>query len=61
LTDAILLAGGGPTSILALLRHLGEYAETHVAQGLSKISKIGTGVTGKTIKAGLKRGALNLP
>ena len=61
LTDAILLAGGDTTSILAFLRHLGQGTETYVAQGLSKVSKIGTGVIGKTAKNVAKRAILNTP
>lgn len=61
LTDAILLAGGDTTSILALLRHLGTGMETNVAQGLSKIQKIGTGKVGQATGAIIKRGALNIP
>jgi hypothetical protein len=61
LTDAILLAGGDTTSILALLRHVGQGAETYVAQGLSKIQKVGTGAAGKTIKETTRRAGFNLP
>lgn len=61
LTDAILLAGGDTTSILAILRHVGQNAETHVAQGLSKVSKAGTGIVGRTIKGVTKRAVLNAP
>lgn len=61
LTDAILLAGGDTTSILALLRHLGQGTETYLAQGLSKVNQIGTGKVGNTAKGALKRATLNLP
>jgi hypothetical protein len=61
LTDAILLAGGDTTSVLALLRHIGQGAETHIAQGMSKVSKVGTGAVGKTVKNVMKRAALNAP
>ena len=60
LTDAILLAGGD-TGILALLRHVGQGVETNIAQGLSKVNKIGTGLVGRTIKSTLKRASLNAP
>jgi hypothetical protein len=61
LTDAVLLAGGDTTSILALLRHVGQNTETQIAQGLSKVSKVGTGTVGKAVKAATKRAALNAP
>lgn len=61
LTDAILLAGGDTTSLLAILRHLGKGAETYTAQGLSKIQNVGTGLLGKTTKDIIRRGTLNLP
>lgn len=61
LTDAVLLAGGDTTSILALLRHIGQGSETAVAQALSKVQKVGTGKVGRTVKSTLKRGALNAP
>lgn len=61
LTDAILLAGGDTTSILAILRHLGKGAETYMAQGLSKVQKIGTGVAGKATKEIIRRTGFNLP
>jgi hypothetical protein len=61
LTDAILLAGGDTTSFLALLRHLGQGAETYAAQGLSKVEKVGTGVVGRTAKNVIKRAVLNAP
>ena len=61
LTDAILAAGGPTTSILALLRHAGQGAETYTAQGLSKINKLGTGFIGKSVKAVAKRAVLNSP
>lgn len=61
LTDAILLAGGGHTGVLALLRHLGQGAETYAAQGLSKVSEFGTGVVGRTAKNLAKRALLNAP
>lgn len=61
LTDAILLAGGDTTSILALLRHLGNATQTHIAQGMSKVSKVGTGRTAKIVKGVAKRAALNAP
>lgn len=61
LTDAILLAGGDTSSFLALLRHIGQGAETYVAQGLSKVSKVGTGVASRTTKSLIKRAALNAP
>lgn len=61
LTDAVLLAGGDTTSILALLRHIGQGTETQIAQGLSKVSKVGTGALGKTVKSVAKRAALNAP
>lgn len=61
LTDAVLLAGGDTTSILALLRHIGQGLETYGAQGLKKVNNIGTGVAGKTTKELLRRGTLNLP
>lgn len=60
LTDAILLAGGDTTSILALLRHVGKGLETNVAQGLHKIDKLGTGVIGGTIKEGIRRTGFNI-
>ena len=61
LTDAILLAGGDTTSVLALLRHIGQGAETYAAQGLSKVSKVGTGPVGRTVKNVAKRATLNAP
>ena len=61
LTDAILLAGGDTTSILALLRHVGQGTETYAAQGLSKVSKAGTGVAGRASKALIRKAALNVP
>lgn len=62
LTDAILLSGGGPTGILALLRHVGKGAETYTAQALNKTGKILEGPVVQGVKNQvLKRGALNLP
>jgi hypothetical protein len=60
LTDAILIAGGD-TGILALLRHLGQGAETYAAQGLYKARGVGTGIGGRTVKSTLKRATLNAP
>lgn len=61
LTDAILIAGGEPTSILALLRHLGQGAETYAAQGLKKVGEVLENPVAQSIKGVIKRGALNLP
>lgn len=59
LTDAILIAGG-ETGWLALLRHLGQGAETTAAQGLKKIENFGTGAIGGAIKNTLRKGAFNI-
>lgn len=61
LTDAILFAGGDTTSVLALLRHLGQGIETNVANALSKTRQIGTGATGKTVKDIGRRAGFNIP
>jgi hypothetical protein len=61
LTDAILAAGGPTTSLLALLRHVGQGVETHTAQELSQVQKIGTGPVGETVKGAVKRAVLNAP
>lgn len=61
LTDAILVSGGGATTILGLLRHLGQGAETYAAQGLSKVQNIGTGAVGKATKGLIRRGSFNAP
>lgn len=62
LTDAILLAGGGPTGILALLRHVPQGAETYAAQGLRKVGKILEGESSQGIKNQvIRRSGLNLP
>jgi len=61
LTDAILLAGGDTTSILALLRHIGQGVETYTAQGLKKTGEI---LGSKAVQGGkelLRRGMFNLP
>lgn len=60
LTDAILLSGG-QTGWLALLRHLGQGTQTHIAQGLTKAQSIGTGIAGRTVKNTVKRAVLNAP
>jgi len=60
LTDAILLAGGDTTSVLALLRHLGKNFSTNAAQTLYKGRDIGSGVAGQAAKATVKRAGLNL-
>ncbi len=61
LTDAVLAAGGWPTTILGLLRHVGKGTETHIAQGLNKFSKLGTGPVGKGVKELTRKATLNLP
>lgn len=61
LTDAILLAGGDTTSILALLRHVGQGTSTQAAQALSKLKNVGTGPVGRATKSLLKRATLNAP
>lgn len=61
LTDAILAAGGPTTSILALLRHVGQGVETYTAQALHKVQGVGTGVVGKTLKNVAKKATLNAP
>jgi hypothetical protein len=70
LTDAILAAGGAatqnPVAFLAsigigTIRRAGTLLESTAAQGLSKIGKLGTGITGKTTKGLLRRGGFNLP
>lgn len=61
LTDAVLLAGGDTTSILALLRHVGQGVETNIAQGVGKVSKVGTGTVGKAVKGATRRAVLNAP
>lgn len=61
LTDAILAAGGGPTTALALIRHLGQSVQTHTAQGLHKVDKVGTGIAGRAVKGVAKRAILNAP
>lgn len=61
LTDAILVAGGDTTSILALLRHLGQGVETNLAQTLYKARNLGTGAVGQAVKGAVKKGILNLP
>lgn len=74
LTDAMLL-GAGDFGWLALLRHVGQNANTHVAQGLSKAGgilagqkKVGDNIATRVLKQGsqgvksvAKRAALNLP
>ena len=61
LTDAILLAGGGPTGVLALLRHIPQSAGTYVAQGLSKAGKVLEGTVAQGVKDTIRKGAFNLP
>lgn len=61
LTDAILVAGGDTSSILALIRHAGQGIETHTAQALHKLDKVGTGVAGSLTKEVIKKGILNIP
>ena len=61
LTDAILLAGGDTSSILAILRHVGKGVETYVAQGLSKVQKLGTGKVGQAVKGTIRQAGFNIP
>lgn len=61
LTDAILASGGAATTILALLRNLGQGPATYAAQGLKQVQKIGTGTVGKTAKELTRRGSFNTP
>lgn len=62
LTDAILLSGGWPTGILALLRHLEQGTQTYIAQGLKKAGETLSGKASQGIKNQvIRRGAFNLP
>lgn len=61
LTDAILATGGPATTVLALLRNLGQGPATYAAQGLKQAQKIGTGAIGKTTKEVIRRGSFNTP
>ena len=61
LTDAILLAGGSSTSILALLRHLGQGAETYIAQGLKKTGQALSSRPAQGVKEIIRRGIFNFP
>lgn len=62
LTDAILLAGGDTTSILALLRHVGKGTQTYAAQGLKSVGNLlNSGVVQKTKDQVIRRGGFNLP
>lgn len=62
LTDAILLAGGDTTSILALLRHLGQGTETYLAQGFKKTGQVlGSKPVQEVKDKIIRKGAFNLP